>query len=145
MRAVDGFSSRGYALLAARAQVAHATAVRGYDRGAAREVLREAIGAFDTCGAVVRRDEARTLLRGLESQPRCTTAALSGPDSLTRRERQVAELAAGGYTAPLIATRLHIGVRTVETHLARTYTKLEVASKQQLVLRRAELGSAPGQ
>ncbi|MGH3783944.1 MAG: helix-turn-helix transcriptional regulator, partial [Pseudonocardiaceae bacterium] len=145
LRAVDGFSSRGYALLAARAQVTHATAIRGYDRWAARDVLREAIGAFDMCGAVVRRDETRTLLRGLESQPRCTTAAVSGPDSLTRRERQVAELAASGYTAPQIASRLHIGVRTVETHLARSYTKLGVGSKQQLVLRRAELGLAPGQ
>ncbi|MGH3784833.1 MAG: helix-turn-helix transcriptional regulator [Pseudonocardiaceae bacterium] len=142
LRAVDGFSSRGYALLAARAQVTHATAVRGYDRGAASDGLREAIGAFDICGAVVRRDEARTLLRELESQPRCTTAAVSGPDSLTRRERQVAELGASGYTASQIASRLHIGVRTVETHLARSYTKLGVASKQQLVLRRAELGLA---
>ncbi|PZS16619.1 MAG: hypothetical protein DLM60_15130 [Pseudonocardiales bacterium] len=145
LHAVGGFSSHGYALLAARAQVAHATAVRGSDRGAARDVLREAIGTFDTCGAVVRRDDARTLLRGLQSQPRCTSEAVSGPDSLTRREREVAELAASGYTASQIASRLHIGVRTVETHLARSYTKLGVASKQQLVLRRAELGLAPGQ
>ncbi|MGH3975015.1 MAG: response regulator transcription factor, partial [Pseudonocardiaceae bacterium] len=75
---------------------------------------------------------------------RCTAAAVCGPDALTRRERQVAELAAGGYTAPQIATRLHIGVRTVETHLARSYAKLGVASKQQLVVHGAELGLAPG-
>lgn len=63
--------------------------------------------------------------------------------SLTSRERQVAELAAGGYTAPQIATRLHIGVRTVESHLARSYPKLGVTSKQQLVHRAAELGFTP--
>jgi ATP/maltotriose-dependent transcriptional regulator MalT len=149
LRAVEGFRCRGYALLAARSQVAYATAVGGSDRTAAKDVLREAIRAFDTCGAIVRRDEARALLHGFESEQPCTpagtTAAVCGPDSLTRRERQVAELAAGGYTAAQIATQLHIGVRTVETHLARGYAKLGVSSKQQLVLRRAELGLAPGQ
>jgi DNA-binding CsgD family transcriptional regulator len=147
LRAVDGFRCRGYALLAARSQVAYATAIGGSDRTSARDVLREAIRAFDICGAVVRRDEARTLLGGFESDQLCipagTTAAVCGPDSLTRRERQVAELAAGGYTAAQIATQLHIGVRTVETHLARSYAKLGVTSKQQLVLRRAELGMSP--
>jgi DNA-binding CsgD family transcriptional regulator len=148
-RAADQFNSGGYALLAARSQVAYATAARGSDRAAGRDVLREAIGTFDTCGAVGRRDEARTLLRGFESEQLCTPAgtpaAVHGPDSLTRRERQVADLAAGGYTAAQIATRLHIGVRTVETHLARSYAKLGVSSKQQLVLCRAELGLTPGQ
>jgi DNA-binding CsgD family transcriptional regulator len=141
--AMDGFDSSGYALLAARARVAYANAVRQSDRGAAQEALRAAAAAFDACGAVVRRDQARTLLTQLESHGRCTVAAVHGPDSLTKRERQVAELAAGGYTAPQIATRLHIGVRTVETHLARSYSKLGVASKQQLVAHRAELGLAP--
>jgi DNA-binding CsgD family transcriptional regulator len=143
LRAVDGFSSGGYALLAARSQVAYATALRETDRAASRDVLREAIATFDRCGAVVRRDEARTLLHEFAAEQRRTTAAVFGPDSLTRRERQVAELAASGYTAAQIATRLHIGVRTVETHLARSYAKLGVTSKQQLVLRRAELGIAP--
>ncbi|MFZ0874322.1 MAG: LuxR C-terminal-related transcriptional regulator [Pseudonocardiaceae bacterium] len=145
LRAVEGFRCRGYALLAARSQVAYATAVGGSDRTAAKDVLREAIRAFDTCGAIVRRGEARALLHGFESEQPCTPAAVCGPDSLTRRERQVAELAAGGYTAAQIATQLHIGVRTVETHLARGYAKLGVSSKQQLVLRRAELGMSPEQ
>jgi ATP/maltotriose-dependent transcriptional regulator MalT len=142
LRAVERFSFGGYALLAARSQVAYATALRESDRAAAHDVLREAISSFDMCGAVVRRDEARVLLHECAAEQRRTTAAVFGPDSLTRRERQVAELAANGYTAAQIATRLHIGVRTVETHLARSYAKLGVTSKQQLVLRRAELGIA---
>lgn len=73
-RAADEFSSGGYALLTARSQVAYATAVGGSDRAAGRDVLREAIGRFDTCGAVGRRDEARTLLRGFESELPCTPA-----------------------------------------------------------------------
>jgi DNA-binding CsgD family transcriptional regulator len=143
LRAADAFSFRGYALLAARAQVAYAHASRSADREAASDALRQAIAAFDMCGANIRRDQARTQLHQLEARGRCTDAAVSGRDTLTRRERQVAELAAGGYTAPQIATRLHIGVRTVETHLARSYAKLGVTSKQQLVAHSAELGLAP--
>ncbi len=144
LRAMDGFDSCGYGLLAARARVAYANAVQRSDSSAAGDALRQAITAFEACGAIVRRDQARALLRQLESPVRCTAVAVHGPDSLTRRERQVAELAAGGYTAPQIATRLRIGVRTVETHLARSYAKLGVASKQQLVVHGAELGLAPG-
>jgi DNA-binding NarL/FixJ family response regulator len=74
-----------------------------------------------------------------EQRGRCS----HGPDALTRREQQVAELAAGGYTAAQIAIRLHIGVRTVETHLAHSYPKLGITSKQQLVAHRTELGLVP--
>jgi DNA-binding NarL/FixJ family response regulator len=105
--------------------------------------VRAAVVAFDGCGAVLRHQQACTLLTQLGSGGRCTTAAVRPPDSLTRRERQVIELAACGYTAPQIATRLHIGVRTVESHLARSYPKLGVTSKQQLVHRAAELGFTP--
>jgi DNA-binding CsgD family transcriptional regulator len=141
--AMDRFDSSGYALLAARARVAYANGIRRSDRGTAEEALRAAAAAFDACGAVVRRDQARTLLSQLESQGRCAAQTVHGPHSLTTRERQVAELAAGGYTAPQIATQLHIGVRTVETHLARSYAKLGVTSKQQLVVHGVELGLAP--
>lgn len=144
LRAAEGFSCRGYALLAARARVAYAHAAQQSDRDEARDALRRAIGAFDACGAAVRRDEAATLLHRLEPAKRCSSAAVHGSGALTRRERQVAELAAGGYTAAQIATHLHIGVRTVETHLAHSYAKLGVSCKQQLVLRRTELGLAPG-
>ncbi|MGB6165180.1 MAG: LuxR C-terminal-related transcriptional regulator [Pseudonocardiaceae bacterium] len=143
LRAVEGFGSSGYALLAARARVVYANAVRRSDTRAAQDALREAIAAFDACGAVPRREQARTLLRQLGPDERCTPEAVRGPGSLTRRERQIAELAARGYTAPQIATQLHIGVRTVETHLARSYPKLGVTSKQQLVHRATELGFTP--
>lgn len=54
-------------------------------------------------------------------------------DGLTRRERQVARLAAQGYTAREIGNQLHIGKRTVETHLANAYDKLGVRSKRELI------------
>jgi DNA-binding CsgD family transcriptional regulator len=56
------------------------------------------------------------------------------------RERQVARLAAQGHTLRQIGTRLYIGERTVETHLARSYAKLGVKSKSELVERATELG-----
>ncbi|MFY9807015.1 MAG: AAA family ATPase [Pseudonocardiaceae bacterium] len=144
LRAVEGFSGRGYVLLAARARVTYAEAIQRSDRGAAEEALREAADAFDTCGAIVRHQQACSQLKQLGSDGRCTAKAGPGPGSLTRRERQVAELAADGYTASQIATRLYIGVRTVETHLARGYRKLGVTCKQQLVRRAAEFGLTPG-
>lgn len=145
LRAVKEFSSCGYVLLAARSRVAYATAVRRSDRAAAAEALAEAAAAFEACGAIVRHQQASSMLRELGSDGRCAAAhaAHSGLGSLTGRERQVAELAAGGYTAAQIASQLHIGVRTVETHLARSYRKLDVSCKQQLVHRAAELGLTP--
>jgi DNA-binding CsgD family transcriptional regulator len=144
LRAVDGFSDRGYVLHAARARVAYAEAIQRSDRGAAEESLREAVNAFDACGAMVRHQQACSQLKQLRSDGRCTARPQLGPGALTRRERQVAELAASGYTASQIATRLYIGVRTVETHLARGYRKLGVTCKQQLVRRAAEFGFTPG-
>ncbi|MDQ3943809.1 MAG: helix-turn-helix transcriptional regulator [Actinomycetota bacterium] len=59
---------------------------------------------------------------------------------MTRREREVARLAAQGRSAREIATHLFIGERTVETHLANAYAKLGVTSKLDLVRRATELG-----
>jgi DNA-binding CsgD family transcriptional regulator len=66
-----------------------------------------------------------------------TVGGRGGPagvrDSLTKREREVARLAAQGYTAREIGGQLHIGKRTVETHLAGAYAKLGVRSKRELI------------
>jgi len=53
--------------------------------------------------------------------------------ALTVREREVAHLAGQAYTAAEIAARLHIGERTVETHLANTYMKLRISSRRELI------------
>jgi DNA-binding CsgD family transcriptional regulator len=60
-------------------------------------------------------------------------APARGMESLTARERQVASLAAQGYTAREIGIELHIGRRTVETHLVNAYDKLGVRSKRELM------------
>jgi len=53
--------------------------------------------------------------------------------SLSRRELDVARLAAQGYTAIEVGQRLHISERTVESHLASTYAKLGIKSKRELI------------
>ena len=57
--------------------------------------------------------------------------ALSPPE-LTRREREVAMLAASGLPSQAIAARLCLSVRTVETHLARVYGKLGIGGRSEL-------------
>lgn len=60
-------------------------------------------------------------------------------NGLTLRERQVADLAARGYTSRYIAKRLGISTRTIETHLRHVYEKFGIASRDELVERK-EIG-----
>ncbi len=79
---------------------------------------------------------------------RVTPATLGGIDrtshglrSLTRRELEVARLAAEGYTAAEIGRHLNIGDRTVESHLASAYSKLRISSRLQLIRMASRLGA----
>ena len=56
---------------------------------------------------------------------------LSEAAPLTRRERQIAELARDHRSAE-IAAILHLSVRTVENHLARAFKKLGISSRAEL-------------
>ena len=56
-----------------------------------------------------------------------------GIRSLTRREIEVASLAAYGYSTVEIAGQLRIGDRTVESHLANIYSKLLISSRKELI------------
>lgn len=66
-----------------------------------------------------------------------------GLQSLTRRELEVARMAAEGYTAPEIGRLLKIGDRTVESHLASAYSKLRIRSRLQLIRMASTLGGPP--
>jgi len=64
----------------------------------------------------------------------------TGVETLTKREREVAALAAQGYTAREIGVQLHIGERTVETHVANVCSKLGLKAKVELVRAASRLG-----
>ena len=53
---------------------------------------------------------------------------------MTRREHQIALLVAQGESNNSIAARLHVSLRTIEGHLYRTFTKLDIQSREQLAV-----------
>jgi DNA-binding NarL/FixJ family response regulator len=59
-------------------------------------------------------------------------APLPESTALSAREREIALLAALGYSSRFIAERFHLSTRTVETHLAHVYAKLGIADRDEL-------------
>ena len=116
------------------------SALSTIDRAAAVDALGRAAAIFEACGAPWRRERSLAALRTLRGPGERAAAALLGPESLSKRERQVAALAASGRTAGEIAKELYLSERTVEGHLAKIYAKLGVDSKLELVRRAAEFG-----
>ena len=53
-------------------------------------------------------------------------------DELTPREREVLQLIARGYLYKEIARRLHISVKTVETHVSSVLRKLQLSTRHEL-------------
>jgi DNA-binding CsgD family transcriptional regulator len=64
--------------------------------------------------------------RGARRRPRL------GWESLTGTERRVVDLVAEGLTNPQIGERLFVSRRTVQTHLAHVFAKLDISSRAQL-------------
>ncbi len=53
-------------------------------------------------------------------------------DQLTDREQEVLRLIARGYTYREIATRLHLSVKTIESHVSSVLRKLQLSNRHQL-------------
>jgi DNA-binding CsgD family transcriptional regulator len=126
--AVDVLQGSQAALERARAFVDLGAALRRSGRlKDARPHLRSGLELAQVCGAeeLVKRATRETKAAG--ARPRRT--ALSGPESLTPRERQVATLAAEGMSNREIAKTLFVTVKTVEYHLKHSYRKLGVTSR----------------
>ena len=59
-------------------------------------------------------------------------------DELTPREREVLQLIARGYRYKEIAARLHLSVKTVESHVSAVLRKLQLSSRHELTRWAAE-------
>jgi DNA-binding NarL/FixJ family response regulator len=75
-------------------------------------------------------DRARRELLATGEHVRKRTAATH--DQLTPQEVQIARLARSGLSNPQIAAQLFLSTRTVEWHLSKVFTKLEISSRRQL-------------
>ena len=53
-------------------------------------------------------------------------------DQLTAREQEVLRLIARGYSYKEVAARLHLSVKTIETHVSAVLRKLQLSSRHQL-------------
>ena len=55
-------------------------------------------------------------------------------DQLTVREREVLRLIARGYAYKEVAARLHLSVKTIETHVSAVLRKLQLSSRHELTV-----------
>jgi DNA-binding CsgD family transcriptional regulator len=96
----------------------------------AREQLRAAHDTFSRIGAEAFAERARgELLATGETAPRRTVETR---DVLTPQEAQIARMASDRHTNPEIGAKLFISPRTVEYHLHKVFTKLDVSSRKEL-------------
>jgi len=65
------------------------------------------------------------------------------PEALSRRESQVLDLVARGFTYPEIAQQMGVSVTTVQTHVRNIYGKLGVHSKTEAVYEARQFGLLP--
>ena len=97
----------------------------------AREQLRIAHGMLEAMGAEAFAERARRGLRATGETARKRTAVAMN-EVLTGQEAQIARLARDGLSNPEIGARLFISARTVQYHLGKVFTKLEISSRLQL-------------
>ena len=100
-------------------------------RSDARAELRRAHGMFEEMGMDGWAERADRELEATGETARKRTNA-PGHQTLTAQETQIARMARDGHSNPEIGARLFISTRTVEYHLQKVFTKLDVQSRKQL-------------
>jgi len=96
----------------------------------ARAQLRIAFDLLSRIGAEAFAERARRELQAAGDTVR--KPAVARRDVLTPQEAQIARLAAGGHTNPEIGAQLFLSPRTVEYHLRKVFTKLDIGSRREL-------------
>jgi DNA-binding NarL/FixJ family response regulator len=108
-------------------------------RAGARGYVTKSIGADELAAAVVRVAEGDAVfsprLAGFVLDAFKAGERVGGDaelDELTAREREVLQLIARGYRYKEIAARLHLSVKTVESHVSSVLRKLQLSSRHEL-------------
>jgi DNA-binding CsgD family transcriptional regulator len=109
----------------------------------AREQLHAAHEMLGTIGMEAFAERARRELVATGEKARKRTPETLG--DLTAQEAQIAELARDGQTNPEIGAQLFLSPRTVEWHLHKVFTKLDISSRKELdaALRKRPLQPLP--
>jgi DNA-binding NarL/FixJ family response regulator len=108
-------------------------------RAGARGYVTKTIGADELTAAIERVAQgdavfsprlAGFVLDAFRAGQRLTSSAEL--DELTPREREVLQLIARGYMYKEIAARLHLSVKTVESHVSSVLRKLQLSTRHEL-------------
>jgi DNA-binding NarL/FixJ family response regulator len=86
---------------------------------------------FVRLGAQDELSKSRDMFREIGARPPARTAA-SGPDDLTEREVEIAQLVAARKSNKAIGKTLDISARTASTHVSNILRKLELSSRSEL-------------
>lgn len=96
----------------------------------ARAQLRLAHEQFASMGMRAFAERSRTELAAAGAKARAEVVEMHA--ELTPQERHIAQLARDGLSNPEIGARLFLSPRTVEWHLRKVFTKLEIRSRHEL-------------
>jgi DNA-binding CsgD family transcriptional regulator len=129
--AIELLSRTRMAAHLARARLSYGEWLRRENRRVdARNQLRPAYEAFASMGARAFAGRARRELRAAGERAR--ERSDDTRTSLTPQEEAVARLAREGRTNLEIGAQLFIGARTVEWHLRKVFSKLDISSRKEL-------------
>jgi len=107
-----------------------------------QEVVATAIAT--AAGEALSAELASSILSEFTSESRVASseavAAPTEPSPLTRREEEILQLIADGYSTSEVAGRLFISGKTVKNHLASIYGKLDARDRTQAVLSAVRIG-----
>jgi DNA-binding CsgD family transcriptional regulator len=129
--AIERLTRSRIAVHLARAHLVYGEWLRRENRRVdAREQLRTAHEMFSGIGAEAFAERSRRELRATGETARSRTDETRAV--LTPQEAQIARLARDGLSNPEIGAQLFISPRTVQYHLHKVFTKLEITSRNQL-------------
>jgi DNA-binding CsgD family transcriptional regulator len=115
----------------ARAHLLYGEWLRGEGRRVdAREQLRTAHDLFVAMGMEAFAERARRELTAIGVKARRRQGEVRS--DLSPQEAQIAQLAREGYSNPEIGAQLFLSPRTVEWHLRKVFTKLDISSRKEL-------------